>query len=226
MKLRACLLAVLSVVLVAACGSAPPASATFGSASAVSSAHPYDAQAPGTGVGTSVPPTIPAVIVLPASSHVTGVYPKTCHAINLGGGALGPDPKCTPGAATAAVTQANIKTTICNPSWRTGSIRAPQSETSRVKKLAMIAYGIPAGSIGTTELDHLDALALGGSNDVRNLWPQPSDIPGAGFRNRKDDVESKLHAAVCRAVRPVPLADARAALAANWTTVLARFGLK
>jgi hypothetical protein len=219
MKLRACLPAVALTVLLAACGSAPVVSTP-------APAQGFSAPASTTGFGTAVPPITPAVIVLPASIHVTGTYPKTCHAINLGGGALGPDPRCTPGAATAAVTQANIKTTICNPSWRTGSIRAPQSETGRVKKLAMIAYGLPASSIGTTELDHLDSLALGGSNDVRNLWPEPSDIPGAGFRNRKDDVESKLHAAVCRALRPVLLADARAALAANWTTALTRFGLK
>lgn len=171
---------------------------------------------------TTPGPTPVKVKVLPASNHVTGVYPKLCTATMSANGKWLPDAKCTPGAATAAVTQANIKTTICVSGY-TGTIRAPQSETGPLKKIAMRAYGEPASTIGTTELDHKVPLELGGSNDESNLSPEPSDIPGAGFRNTKDGVEGRLHSAVC--ARKVTLVQAQAMIAMDWTTAEARLGL-
>lgn len=170
------------------------------------------------------------VKVLPASAHVTGLpYPSSCTAGRGANSKALPDAGCTPGAATALITQANIGQTICNPSWSTRIIRAPQSETSVVKRASMKAYGEAANTSGTTELDHLVSLELGGSNDVSNLWAEPSDIPGAGFRNTKDDVENALHAAVCTVVKPrttrLALADAQTWIAADWTTALHKAGL-
>lgn len=174
-------------------------------------------------VNGPTPATVPAsVIVLPASNHVTGVYPTGCHAVTLAPGELGPDPRCTPGAATAAVTQSNIKTTICVQHY-TYTIRASQTETGRLKPKAMAAYGEVLTTRPTTELDHLVPLELGGSNDARNLWPQPSDLPGRAYLNRKDGVEGSLRAAVCAG--RTTLAAARNAIAANWTTAKARLGV-
>jgi len=41
-------------------------------------------------------------------------------------------------------------------------------------------------------IDHLVPLELGGSNDVRNLWPQPRNEARA-----KDRIEDELHETVC-----------------------------
>ena len=158
------------------------------------------------------------LVVVPPSGHVTGVYPARCHARD----AEHPDPACTPGAVQSDITQASIATMICRTAGprRCGPRRA---ETGKVKKAAMLAYGDPASASRTTELDHFVPLELGGANDVRNLWPEPSDEPGHGVENTKDKFENDLNAAVCRGA--VPLAAAQQAIAADWRTADQRLGL-
>jgi hypothetical protein len=58
------------------------------------------------------------------------------------------------------------------------------------------AYGIkyPQPS-GAYEVDHFIPLSIGGSNDDKNLWPQPAQ-PLPGFRE-KDKVEFFLHNEIC-----------------------------
>ena len=72
-------------------------------------------------------------------------------------------------------------------------------------------YGIPRGQRKGLRIDHLIPLETGGSNDERNLWPQP-----LAESRVKDRVEDELHAAVC--VRhTLTLVAAQAAIARNWT---------
>jgi hypothetical protein len=119
----------------------------------------------------------------------------------------------------------DINATICNPNWRTGAIRPPQGETDSLKTIAMHAYGIPPNQRPRVELDHLIPLELLGSDDITNLSPEVSDIPNARppFRNTKDGVEGRLHAAVC--AHQVTLAAAQWAIAVNWVTAEANLGL-
>jgi hypothetical protein len=161
-------------------------------------------------------------VIVGATAHVTGTYPTSCVRGPSGDARL-PVMSCTPGSVRADITDDTKLATICNPHWSTSTIRAPQSETDPLKTAAMRAYGVPASVRATTELDHDVPLELGGSNDVSNLWPERSDLPGQGFRNSKDNVESRLHAAVCGHIPgmlPVPLRDAQVAIARNWTTAL------
>lgn len=190
----------LGVVLLAACGpaAAPPAPAAAPALEAPSPVHLL-------GVPIPVPPV------------VTGTYPASCHAV----GKL-PDPRCTPGSVNPAVTQATIGSTICKVGW-TATVRPPASNTGPVKKISMRSYGEAAPSSGTTEFDHDVPLELGGSDDVTNLWPEPSDLPGHGFNNSKDLVENALKAAVCAG--KVPLDTARLAIATNWTTARSKLGV-
>ena len=157
-------------------------------------------------------------VVVPPSGHVSGVYPPRCHSAD----GRHPDPACTPGAVQSNITQASIATTICRRGW-TATVRAPEAETGKVKKAAMLAYGDPASASSTTELDHFIPLELGGANDVRNLWPEPSDEPGHGVQNTKDKVETDLNTAVCHG--RVPLTAAQQAIATDWTTAERRLGL-
>lgn len=61
-------------------------------------------------------------------------------------------------------------------------------------------------------MDHLIPLELGGSNDIKNLWPQP-DAPRPGW-GEKDELENELHGEVCDG--KVPLADAQRCITSNW----------
>ena len=127
-----------------------------------------------------------------------------------------PDPRCTPGSVDPAVTQADIRSTICKKGW-TATVRPPESQTERFKyHVAYPAYGTPQSE--RTELDHLVPLELGGSNDATNLWPEYPPTP-----NPKDKVEDALNAAVCDG--RVKLAAAQAAIAADWLTAEKKLGL-
>ena len=127
-----------------------------------------------------------------------------------------PDPRCTPGSVDPAVTQSNLRLTICQPGY-TKTVRPSASQTDRFKyDVAYPAYGTPRSE--KTELDHLVSLELGGSNDAANLWPESPPTP-----NPKDKVENALHAAVCAG--RVKLAAAQDAIASNWLTAEKELGL-
>jgi hypothetical protein len=145
--------------------------------------------------------------------HVTGTIPGQCAYQDAG---QLPDPSCTPGSIDPAVTQADIRSTICRPGY-TKTVRPPESQTEAFKfDVAYPAYGVPRAE--KTELDHLVSLELGGSNDATNLWPESPPTP-----NPKDAVEDALHAAVCSG--RVSLAAAQTAIASDWTTAEKRLGL-
>lgn len=172
------------------------------------------------------PGPAPSLLILPASNHVTGLpYPARCALRHATNGRWLPDPGCTPGAASSAVNQGNIRTTICQSGYAT-AVRAPRPETSRVKTSAMRSYNLPTPGRVTTELDHQIPLELGGSNDVRNLWPEPSDIPNGKFRNTKDSVERTLHHEVCLTHPRITLRQAQNAINNDWTTALQTLHLK
>ncbi|MCT9011683.1 hypothetical protein [Streptomyces rhizosphaerihabitans] len=136
------------------------------------------------------------------------------------------DPTCTPGAISPAVTQANLKSTICRKGGYTSGIRPSTSVTGKEKALNAASYGY-TGSMRDAEYDHLISLQLGGDpNDPRNLWvepPDPGHKTGAGVNNRKDPVETKLHTAVC--ANKITLAAAQRAIVTDWTTALSTLGL-
>ena len=127
-----------------------------------------------------------------------------------------PDPRCTPGSIDPAVTQANIRSTICRSGY-TKTVRPRESLTEAFKfRVAYPAYGDPHSE--KTELDHLVSLELGGSNDATNLWPETPPTP-----NPKDKIENTLHRAVCDG--QVTLTAAQDAIASDWTTAEKKLGI-
>jgi hypothetical protein len=212
------LLVAVSVVAVAACAPLYPAAPTPPQESTPATAPTSPVVPAGTAPADGLTALAPVggVTVLPASSHVTGLpYPSACTVRKAVNGDSLPDPTCNPGAASSATTQDNINSTICVSGY-TAKIRPPVSETGPAKKAAMRAYGELSSQSRTTEYDHLVPLELGGSNSILNLWPEPSDLPGQGFRNKKDTVENDLKAAVCGG--RVKLALAQNLIASDWTT--------
>lgn len=141
-------------------------------------------------------------------------YAQAPAAFHYHGQAVLPDPVATPGMRDAALT----KEKLCDPTFRTGTVRnVPQSE----KVKACRAYGVNEDCPGKGyELDHLISIELGGSNDIRNLWPQPIDAEGVIGFHTKDVVENRAHRAVCSG--EVELWDAQESIARDWYA----FGLK
>lgn len=138
--------------------------------------------------------------------------PGSCHYRQAADGSTLPDPACTPGATNPQVTADTLYSTVCKKGY-SASIRPPREITDAEKRDSAAAYGY-TGSLADTEYDHLIPLALGGDpNDPRNLWVEPNASP-----NHKDDVEFRMIQLVCQ--RRVELADAQAAMAADWTTAL------
>jgi hypothetical protein len=101
------------------------------------------------------------------------------------------DAALTPGVLNAAVTQANIRSTICRRGW-TRTVRPPTDYTNALKRKQMHVYH-EHGPPSAYQEDHLISLELGGDpTDPRNLWPEP--YPRASAVDR---IENELNAQVC-----------------------------
>lgn len=119
------------------------------------------------------------------------------------GGALLPDPRVTPGATLPV--DAN---TVCARGYAGQTRHVTEAE----KKQAYAEYAARRAKGVCCEVDHLISLELGGSNDLKNLWPQPyAPAPGA---HEKDKLENRLHEMVCAG--KIGLPAAQRAIATDW----------
>ncbi len=146
--------------------------------------------------------------------------PGSCHYTYIGTFPL-PDPSCTPGAISPAVTQSNIGATICRSGY-TASVRPPVGVTEPEKYASALAYGY-SGPFHTAEYDHLIPLELGGDpNDAKNLWIEPNDNPNAtSTANSKDVLENRLNDLVCSG--QLSLFSAQLAISSNWVTAYQQY---
>ena len=128
---------------------------------------------------------------------------------------LRPDATLTPGVTSAAVTQANIATTICVHGYTAGVRNVPGAVKSAVFK----EYGVNRRS-GKFEIDHLISLELGGANDIHNLWPQSYTTMPMNA-HVKDALEDRLHVLVCTG--KVPLVQAQHDIATDWIAANAKY---
>jgi hypothetical protein len=123
---------------------------------------------------------IVALAVLPAAcTSGTPVVHDT-------GSAVMPDPMLTPGG---------VLTTNANEICVSGYAKRTRDVTSRTKDDVYYEYHIATHGAGEYEIDHLIPLGIGGSNDITNLWPQPTE-PRPG-RLEKDTLEDVLHRRIC-----------------------------
>lgn len=117
---------------------------------------------------------------------------------------VAPDPRLTPGAVLPVT-----RDDICVSGY-SGKVRnVPQS----VKKQAYVLYGIATHKTGEFEVDHLISLELGGSNSIKNLWPE-SYLTQPWNAHVKDVLENRLHADVCS--NKIDLATAQHEIATDW----------
>ena len=82
-----------------------------------------------------------------------------------------------------------------------------------MKEKVYVEYGIANRAPRKYEVDHLIGLELGGSNSIKNLWPQ-SYLTQLWNAHVKDRLENKLHAMVVSG--QIDLPTAQKMIAANW----------
>ena len=122
-----------------------------------------------------------------------------------------PDPNITPGA-TLPVTRNDI-------------CAADMAETvrlvpARVAEQVFAAYGIHHPRPRAYELDYLITPALGGSDNIRNFWPQPYEAI-VWNAHVKDALEDHLHRMVCAG--KVDLAIAQSDISRDWTAAYRKY---
>jgi hypothetical protein len=122
--------------------------------------------------------------------------------------AILPDHVFTPGAVDPTLT----KEIICDKTHHTSEDR---HVTQSTKIKVCLEYGITNGCPGKEyEIDHLVSIELAGSNDIKNLWPQPLDTTDIIGYHMKDVVENRAHAAVCSG--KMSLEDAQKGISGDW----------
>lgn len=122
-----------------------------------------------------------------------------------------PDPKLTPGVSCPTITAQDLV-----PGY-TAKVRANGTPdgakiTDATKAKVYAEYGITVHRPGDFEIDHLISLELGGSNDIKNLWPQ--SYHGTWNAHMKDRLENEIHRRVVAGT--MKLADAQRMIAHDW----------
>ena len=121
-----------------------------------------------------------------------------------------PDSNLTPGDTLDVTTD-----DICVSGYSQKVRNVPQS----VKDQAYAEYGITSHEPGAYEVDHLISLELGGSNALKNLWPE--SYTGDWNAHVKDKLENRLHKLVCDG--SVDLKTAQHEIATDWVAAYQKY---
>jgi hypothetical protein len=158
------------------------------------------------------------LVVMAASPHVTYSVRLPAGQCLLGGTPPQVYPLwlCVPGAITSGVTESNLSRTACRATYAR-RMRPPASELAVARRRVAEEFG---PRIGTGwRLDWLVPPALGGANDITNLWPAPQETA-----RLKGEIERDVLRAVCRGT--VRLAAAQQAMAAGWIFAKTTLGIE
>jgi hypothetical protein len=90
---------------------------------------------------------------------------------------------------------------------------------SSLEQAVFNEYGLPASAEKDYELDYLISPALGGVDDIHNLWPQP--YSSTWNARVKDQLEDHLHQLVCQG--KVQLTTAQNDIASDWIAAYKRY---
>ena len=124
---------------------------------------------------------------------------------------LEPDHRLTPGAAREV-----SASEVCKVSYSDDARLVPAA----VQHEVLQEYGMDAAQSAAYELDYLISPQLGGTNDIRNLWPEPDSSTVWNVR-AKDALEDRLQELVCNG--KINLATAQQELATDWISAYKRY---
>lgn len=116
---------------------------------------------------------------------------------------LKPNPALTPGATVL----------VSTPELCRGSNTKNKDVPAALQRRIFDEYGIHTRKVNSYEVDYLITPALGGADDIHNLWPQ-SRATSPWNAAAKDELEDHLHDLVCDG--EVDLAVAQHDMAADW----------
>jgi hypothetical protein len=89
-----------------------------------------------------------------------------------------------------------------------------------VKKVVFQEYGVSAAKTDGYQVDYLINPQLGGTADVRNLWPEPYG-PTVWNAHAKDALEDRLRSMVCD--NQIDLASAQQEIAKDWIAAYRKY---
>ena len=126
--------------------------------------------------------------------------------------AIVPNRSLTPGAVHAVTLKE-----ICSSTDDDLDPRVPSS----TERAVLREYGLPSnGPSRNYQIDYLVNPQLGGTNDIRNLWPEP-DSNAQWNAQSKDELERHLHQMVCN--QTVDLAVAQREIATDWIAAYKKY---
>lgn len=137
------------------------------------------------------------------------------HAMEQSGysaGKLVPNPKFTPGATRQVAYEE-----ICPAQDDDKDPAVPTSMQQAVFKEYRVRRSARAHEF---QVDYLINPQLGGTGEIRNLWPQPYG-PTLWNAHAKDDLEDRLHQMVCN--REIGISEAQHELATNWIAAYKKY---
>ena len=120
-----------------------------------------------------------------------------------------PNPRLTPGDALNVTAD-----DLCKP----GHAEIEGNISVQVKSQVFDRYGIRGDLIGYN-VDHLIPPELGGSNSLKNLWPQP--LVGEWTNQMKNRLERRLRKLVCSGALNLRIAQQE--IATDWTGAFKKY---
>ena len=121
-----------------------------------------------------------------------------------------PNARLTPGAVRPISVSE-----VCSVSFSDDADQVPTS----LRRQVLQEYKVSARQAGNYELDYLVSPQLGGTEDIRNLWPEPKST--AWNLRAKDALEDHLHDLVCEG--KLDLATAQRDLSSDWITAYQKY---
>jgi hypothetical protein len=122
-----------------------------------------------------------------------------------------PDPRITPGAILPVTRE-----DVCGE----GAVEGVRIVTPAVAKQVFAAYGIDSPAPRAYEVDYLITPALGGSDNIRNFWPQ-SYANTIWNAHTKDALEDHLRGLVCAG--RIELSTAQQDIARDWIAAYKKY---
>jgi Putative zinc-finger len=124
-------------------------------------------------------------------------------------GPLIPDAQLTPGAVSRVTVS-----DVCS-----AAAPAEHRPPTSMQQAVFHEYGMDGAHPDGYEVDHLITPALGGSDDIRNLWPESYDSEWNA--HVKDQLEDYLHAQVCTGKMDLPTAQRE--ISTNWISAYEKY---